>query len=1375
MAFDSATRNKLAKIVAGARTLLSKEFTGQLQEIYGIQPDGTLIKMEKLTHLNDEEQAIATMLRDRVNHLANNMAAEKKPLVAAIDRMIREQAFTLLNRFAALRMCEERKLIQESIGSGIQSKGFKVYLQIAGSGLGDTYARYKTYLLCLFDEIAIDLGVIFDRYSPLGLLFPREDALLALLELLDDEDLQHLWAEDETIGWIYQYFNSQEERKQMRDASAAPRNSRELAVRNQFFTPRYVVEFLTDNTLGRIWYEMTQGETTLKDKSHYFVRRPNEIFLSEGEDTPEEEQSTEDLTQEELLQQTVYIPFRQLKDPRQIRMLDPACGSMHFGLYAFDLYERIYEEAWEIEEQYGAVHFERDEKLQPLHDCYGDKKVFLTDIPRLIIEHNIHGVDIDPRAVQIAGLSLWLRAQRNWRQKGIKQDARPTITRSNIVCAEPMPGDKDMLAEFTENLEPRVLGQLVEIVFDKMQLAGEAGSLLKIEEEIADAVEEARQAFNKEMQARKNGADYLPGMAPQKRQTSLFDFTDLTDETEFWGRAEEMIINALQGYAGQVQDGSTNQRSLFAKDAARGFAFIDLCRKRYDVILMNPPFGEASFNIATYLAKNHPTWSKNILCSFIERARQICTESGKVGAIFDRTASIKSSYEKFRRSSVVPFIELVADTGWHVLDANVETTTHVWSIKPAERKACFLDLREVEGQMKGDILLIYIQGIAQGNKNDSIYFEHQNTLLRLPNSVIGYYFPHFLIKAFSESDSIVESGMQARKGNDYVADQHVRLFWEINECEMLDRDGIFRSLYNGGKFSLFVAPLRNVVAFGKDGSLVREHKSVTFRNIRYHFLAGVGYGKRGDIIDAHILPKGFTFTSEGLAITGISSEIALFSLGFLNSSFAQFALSTYSGQHKQVGYVNLLPLPKCNASVVDEITENVKDITTCLLEWQNFDETTRRFFSPWLSGKWSSIAKCKSAFLAALERANQKFIHQVKLNDNWFARMQLSGNEEIPTELVATALKRPESSVWPELSEDFSIEQYSNFLAEDLCSIAIGVVFGRWDIHCATGKIQQSELSDPYEPLPLSPPALLQNVDGLPAEPEDVRTDYPLRISWSGILVDDKNYMSKEGNCEDIVSRIEDTLKIIWEDKWESIEQEACEILDVKTLRDYFNKPAKFFAYHLKRYSKNRRKAPIYWPLSTDSGSYTLWLYYHRLTDQTLFTCVTEFLDPKIKDVTADIAALKEKVQQESSTENRRKLDKLLGLEIELKDFREELLRIANLPYKPNLNDGVMITAAPLWKLFRHRQWSKELQKCWQKLENGDYDWAHLAYSIWPERVIPQCHKDRSLAIAHDLEEELWDEVKNGTDRQGNPKYKWKPKKLSREDIQLLIREKTGK
>ena len=158
--------------------------------------------------------------------------------------------------------------------------------------------------------------------------------------------------------------------------------------------------------------------------------------------------------------------------------------------------------------------------------------------------------------------------------------------------AEPMPGERELLKEFTANVQPRVLGQLVEHIFDKMQLAGEAGSLLKIEEEITEVVEHARAEFNRALLYRKEVEGYLlPEVAP-KQEPTLFDFADLPERTRFWDRAEREILEALKVYAEQAEDTQATQKRLFAQDAAKGFAFIDLCRKRYDVSVMNPPFGE---------------------------------------------------------------------------------------------------------------------------------------------------------------------------------------------------------------------------------------------------------------------------------------------------------------------------------------------------------------------------------------------------------------------------------------------------------------------------------------------------------------------------------------------------------------------------------------------------------------------------------------------------------------------------------------------------------------------------------------------------------------------------------------------------------------
>ena len=681
MAFDQITRNRLQRFVSEARALLTQEFTRQLQNDYGIDPNsGEVALLETLSHLDNVRRETGRILRATLEHYrANSPGSNTTDL---LERIVREQAFTVLNRLAALRMAEAREFLTESISNGYDSRGFQLYVRLAGTGLGETGDAYRSYLFSLFDEFALDLQVLFDRFSPMGRLFPSDTALLKLLKLMNEPEIADLWAEDETIGWIYQYFNSKDERKKMRDESpSGPRNSRELAVRNQFFTPRYVVEFLTDNTLGQIWYEMTQGETALEDRCRYLVRRPTEVFLQKGAAAPESPGVEESLSQEELLKQPVYIPHRQLKDPREIRMLDPACGSMHFGLYAFDLYECIYEEAWDLEER--GVQLQRCSVSDSLMKTYASKKAFLRDVPRSIIEHNIHGVDIDPRAVQIAGLSLWLRSQKSWQAQGLKLSERPQIQKSNIVCAEPMPGEERLLDEFLEQHlvdtpEQQVVGQLVRRVFEAMKLAGEAGSLLQIEQEISKDIEEAKlQWLN-----RPKSKQLVISSIEQESQQELPLFVgEITDEF-FWERIEGEIYQALNRYAEQAQDGDRYQRQLFANDAVRGFALIDLCRKKFDVALMNPPFGAGSNQTKATLEIAYPRTKNDVYAAFVERGLQLLGQRGQLGAITSRTGFFLSSFQKWREEILLKEAQptVFADLGYGVLDAAmVETAAYCLS------------------------------------------------------------------------------------------------------------------------------------------------------------------------------------------------------------------------------------------------------------------------------------------------------------------------------------------------------------------------------------------------------------------------------------------------------------------------------------------------------------------------------------------------------------------------------------------------------------------------------------------------------------------------------------------------------------------------
>jgi hypothetical protein len=236
MSFDKDTRNALSKMVATCRRLLTEDVTDQLRGRFGMHPDGTILSIDRLD-LAEDEKLGAEALRELLEHFAAGEAGRAEGRRRrAYDRLVLEVCFTVLNRLAALRLCEERDLVVECVRQGQASAGFQMFERVSGGALGTRYQTYRVFLECLFDELALDLGLLFDRSTPQSAVFPGERCLTDVLAELNKSELAHLWAEDETIGWIYQYFNPPEERKAMRDASPAPRNSRELAVRNQFFT-----------------------------------------------------------------------------------------------------------------------------------------------------------------------------------------------------------------------------------------------------------------------------------------------------------------------------------------------------------------------------------------------------------------------------------------------------------------------------------------------------------------------------------------------------------------------------------------------------------------------------------------------------------------------------------------------------------------------------------------------------------------------------------------------------------------------------------------------------------------------------------------------------------------------------------------------------------------------------------------------------------------------------------------------------------------------------------------------------------------------------------------------------------------------------------
>jgi len=1301
MAFDTSTRKRLATFVGEARRLLTDEFIEQLQSLYGISATGSITPIERLGHLDAEGRELAGTLRQRIAYLVSSHADARDATEAAVARLTREQAFTIINRLAAIRMAETRSLIVESVGQQYQSKGFRVFESVAGSAIGETFDRYRCYLFCLFDELAIDLGVLFDRKSPQAMLFPREPALLALLALLDAPDLQPLWAEDETIGWIYQYYNDEAERKKMREESAAPRNSRELAVRNQFFTPRYVVEFLTDNTLGRIWYEMTQGQTSLKDSCRYLVRRPSEIFLSAGESPPENAASGDtdpvaDLSQEELFKQPVHIPYRPLKDPREIRLLDPACGSMHFGLYAFDLFTVIYDEAWEIAHStdIAAKSAETFAPFVAFATSFTDKPAFLRDVPQLIVEHNLHGIDIDPRAAQIASLSLWLRAQRAWHQANVKPTDRPRITRSNIVCAEPMPGDKELLLEFVEQqfppAEQPAFGFLLEKIFDHMTLAGEAGSLLRIEKEILAAIAEAEKIWEKEPlhEQKTLFADVVK--KPDGVQTRL-DLSGITND-EFWVQVEHRIYDALEAYAEQAETVGEFQRRLFANDAAQGFAFIDLSRKRYDVMVMNPPFGSSVSTTRAYFKLSYGSTDVDLYDAFIMRALELLGEAGRVGLIAQRLWLILPSFENTRRRVLNDYgLPALVDLGYDVLDGAF-TRTAAWVI--SKRRETLVLAWDVRKEIhKGEKLCERVQDPKW------IHVCTTTQLLRLPGARLLYSVPR-LRDALLAWRQLQESGVTYKVGVQTSADDLlIRAYWEVDAAD----SGWAKRWVPHTKADEsrpFFYETVSLVRYDLSGQEIIKLLGRYGRGASHYGMPGLTYGMSSNYFQPYLLAHGLIIsnTRPGVYVNPPANTLSV--LACLNSEYATLAIDWISGgHHRTVQVVGQLPVPR---GAVDDmvLARLAEEGIRAALAMSAVCETSPTFRRPPRAGE---IASLFNAITEVRRAASRRMWDLVGI--------------EVETELK-TQIEECGGADW---SAEFSSLPESNETDKAIVSYMLGVAFGRWSVHRLAATGEATEEVEPLTAPQACPPAQLQNASGLPARPEDVSADYPIHgIPWDGVLVDDEHHPF------DLNRRVRDVMDVVWGNDAESREQELCNSIGVSTLHDYFRTPGGFFADHLKRYTKCRRQAPVYWPLSTKSGLYTLWVYYHRLNEQTLHRCLADFVDPKIRKVETELGSLVGTASGRAA-----ELRTLLN---ELRDLRDEIERVIKLPWRPNLNDGVLITASPLWKLFRLSRWSKDLKACWEKLEKGDYDWAHLAYTIWPARVEKACESDRSIAIAHGLE-----------------------------------------
>jgi hypothetical protein len=330
-------------------------------------------------------------------------------------------------------------------------------------------------------------------------------------------------------------------------------------------------------------------------------------------------------------------------------------------------------------------------------------------------------------------------------------------------------------------------------------------------------------------------------------------------------------------------------------------------------------------------------------------------------------------------------------------------------------------------------------------------------------------------------------------------------------------------------------------------------------------------------------------------------------------------------------------------------------------------------------------------------------------------------------------------------------------LVAGLVSWAVSVAFGRFDVRLATDAYGLPQEPEPFDQLPAFSPGVLRDEDGLLAK--DVPPDYPLAFPASGVLVDDP------GDARDLTAGVRAVFEVVFGENADALWDEAAALLEPRSrdLRAWLR--STLFEHHLKQHSKSRRKAPIYWQLATPSASYSVWLYAHRIGRDTLYQVLNDLVSPKLQAEERKLHALREEAGPNPSSSQRKDLAAQEAFVQELRVLRDEVALVAPL-WNPDLNDGLVIVAAPVWRLVPQlRSWQKELKTHWNALCAGKYDWAQLAMHLWPERVVPKCAEDRSLAIAHDLEDVFWEKDADG---------KWAARREPTRPIAELVAERTS-
>jgi hypothetical protein len=640
-----------------------------------------------------------------------------------------------------------------------------------------------------------------------------------------------------------------------------------------------------------------------------------------------------------------------------------------------------------------------------------------------------------------------------------------------------------------------------------------------------------------------------------------------------------------------------------------------------------------------------------------------------------------------------------------------------------------------------------IDAIGRG-LSESGHFEcDPEVFLDVPGAPFAYWVTRSIARLFKSFRGFGEGVIGASTKNDY---RYLRAWWEVSpEAISSTRHGTqgrgWVLFAKGGVQSRYFADIHLAINWRSDGRELKadisEYRgtrgwgyqwSAALNGHSFYFRPGITWPLRTDGLCFRILPSGCLFGHKGPTAfrDNDEPEQLLATSAVLNSLVFGYLVAlqlarTELAQSYEVGLVQQTPVPTvsdADAQLLGGLGRRAWALTRCL-DYAN--EVSHAFLMP------AEMLRQQQAFGEDAIRAH---VHEVQsaIDERVFELYGI-GLDDCTTIGAATKVAIDERSF--DHDEDASEgEAEENLPLADSSGMDIrvswlaGIAFGRFDPRLATGERPIPPDPEPFDPLPSRSPGMWPEGEG-PA------------LSPPTILVDD------EGHKDDLASHVLAAATLTRSSEPENV-------------RAWLAR--EFFPLHIKMYSKSRRKAPIYWQLATPTASYSVWLYLHAFTNDTMFRVQNDYVGLKVDHEERKLESVRREIGDKVTATDRKLLAAQEAFVEELRAMLAEVKRIAPL-WRPNLDDGVIINFAPLHRLVpQNKAWQKEVKATWDALVAGDYDWAHLAMHLWPERVVPRCATDRSLAIAHGLEDVFW--VESGG--------KWTARRAPTRPVEELVKER---